>query len=55
MPSDKRAPAQLRAIEKKLDKMIRQLGRVENLLSDATQKLCHLIKRQSKTEGYGEE
>lgn len=55
MPRKDRASAKQRSLEVKLDAMIRRLGRVENLLSDATQKLCHLIKRQSKTEGYEEE
>lgn len=55
MPSGKRELAQLRIVEKKLDLVIRRQARVENLLSDATQKLCHLIKRKREIGEFEDE
>ena len=46
MAPNKAVLARLKTMEAKLDKAIRRMNRMENLLNDAGQKLCHLIKRQ---------
>lgn len=45
------------SMDKKLARIERRLAVVTNLLSDASQKLCHLIKRQreQRAQGYGED
>jgi len=42
-------------MDKRLGRIERKLGLVSDLLGDASQKLCHLIKRQRERSSYAED
>lgn len=49
MSTEREKLALVRQIERRIGRMEHRLKRIEDLLSDASQKLCHLIKRQKES------
>lgn len=49
MSTERKKLVLVRQIERRIGRMEHRLKRMEDLLSDASQKLCHLIKRSKES------